>query len=685
MFQYRNILFTSLLLVSEVCLQVSCGSVNLLTNPGFEAGDTSGWTARSCTIAATTTNPHSGSYKARVYNRTATWQGIQQDIMGLISDGQSGTISGWVRLGNASSDSVAITVKQTDDSGTSYHAIKWTTGRDEFWTYLSGPFTLDVNGTLTELALYFEGPEPGVNFFVDDASLIVSGLDPNHANAQVDAVIRHQKIEGFGASGGWYENWIVAHPLKSEIYDIIFGQLGLDIYRVRNTYDISQSYIDDTEEIVAQAKASLEPDPKIMISSWSPPDYLKSEDNTKGGTLAKDANGNYKYTEFAQWWSDSLGAFAAQGIVADYVSLQNEPTVSPSWDSCHFTPAETNDYAGYNLALEALHNELSTMQNPPKLLAPETCNINRELNQNFINVIIDPNHLYGYAHHLYGDGDANEPDSYLSNMINFAEQHGDKPILQTEYHLGREDFDAAMDLAVLMHNSLAIEGVSAYLHWELFWAAPQGLVTLDWPWGSNPGYTINPIYYAFKHYSAFIHSGWRRLDTSIDTLNPRISAYISPDNDRLTVLLVNTSEDTDVELDLSFENFSIEDGNVYRTSSTQNCVLIGDFNDSAPLNLPAQSITTLALSGELVITDCQQIQDAGLNFAGDLNGNCYVDLFDIPVLTDQWLSNNPVAIPPNYSPDIYFDHRVDLPDLAVLAKDWFKCNNPQDSNCVQNW
>jgi len=605
--------------------------------------------------------------------------------MGLISDGQSCYISGFVRLGNAPSDSVAITVKQTDDSGTSYHSIKWSTGRDDFWTYLSGPFTLDVNEPLIGLDLYFEGPEPGVNFFVDDASLIVPGPDPNHANAQVDAVIRHQKIEGFGASGGWYENWLTAHPLKSEIYDIIFGQLGLDIYRIRNTYDISQGYIDNTEEIVAQAKASLEPDPKIMISSWSPPDDLKSHGDTTGGTIAKDANGNFMYTEFAQWWSESLSAFAAQGIVADYASLQNEPTVSPNWDSCSFTPAETNDYAGYNLALEALYNELSTMQSPPKLLAPETCNINRELSQNFIDALIDSNHLYGYAHHLYGDGDSNEPDSYLSNMINFAEQHGDKPILQTEYHLGREDFNAAMNLSVLMHNSLTIEGVSAYLHWELFWEVPQGLVSLDWPWGSNPGYTINPIYYAFKQYSAFIHSGWRRLDTSIDTSNPRISAYISPDNNHMTVVLINASESADVELDLSFENFSVEDGNVFRTSSTQNCALIGDFNDSVPMNLPAESITTLALSGTLIITDCQQVQDAGLNLAGDLNGNCYAELVDVPILTDQWLSTNPVAIPPNYSPDIYSDNEVNLSDFAVLANDWLNCNNPQDSNCIQNW
>jgi glucuronoarabinoxylan endo-1,4-beta-xylanase len=673
-----------LFLIAFLSLAPSYGADNILTNPGFETGTTTGWSGFGCSISAVTV-PHTGSCSCLTSNRSGTWSGPRQSILGLISDGQTCTISGWVKLQNASSDSIAITVAQNDDSDTTFHPVVWSTGYDDVWTYLSGDFTLDVNGTLTELFFYFEGPAAGVNFYVDDVSLIGTDPDPNHATAQVDAVIRHQKIEGFGASGAWYEGWLTAHPKRDEIYDVIFGELGTDIYRLRNTHDISQSNIIDSAEIIAQGEASLGRELKIMISSWTPPDYLKTDGNTVGGTLAKDANGNYKYSEFAQWWLESLDAYEANGITVEYVSMQNEPAISPLWDGCRFTPTETNEYAGYNLAFEALSNKFSTIQNPPKLLAPETLSMSKELSDNYIGNIIDSNHIYGYAHHLYGDADPNEPDNFIPKMTNFAEQYSDKPIFQTEYHLGNQNFFAAMNLAVLMHNSLAIEGVSVYMHWPLFWAEPGGLVSLEFPWGSNPGYTVNPIYYAFKHYSAFIHSGWRRLDVSNDSLNPRISAYISPDNQQMSVVLINIDPNINVELDLSFDNFSVEDGNVYRTSSTQNCELIGDFNDSAPLILPAESITTLALSGTLIITDCQQVQDAGLNLAGDLNGNCYVDLADVSVLTDQWLSTDPVAISPNYSPDIYADDKVNLLDFAVLALDWLICNNPQDANCLKTW
>jgi len=682
-------IFCICLFFATVALLSPCyGDTNLLTNPGFETGTTTGWIARSCTIGTVTSPVHDGSYSARVYNRTQTWQGIQQSIMGLISDGQSCYISGWIRLENASSDSVAITVKQTDDGGAHYHPIQWSTGRDDIWTYLSGNFTLDVNGTLTGLDLYFEGPQSGVNFFVDDVTLIGPEPDPNHAIGQIDAVIRHQEIEGFGASGAWYENWLVAHPQKNEIYDIIFGQLGLDIYRIRNTYDIDQSNIDKSAEIIAQGEASLGRDLKIMISSWSPPAYLKSDANTVNGTLVKDSNGNYKYEEFAQWWLESLIAYEANGIVAEYVNMQNEPDCLPDWDSCRFRPTETIDWAGYNLAFDALANKLKTMQNPPKLLAPETCNISRELNNHYLDKIIDSNQLYGYAHHLYGDGNSLNPDSYIPNMTNFAARYNDKPILQTEYHFGREDFAAAMDLAEIMHNSLAVEGVSAYLHWQLFWGGSMGLVTLDNPWQPDPNYTINPIYYAFKHYSAFIHSGWRRLEASIDSTSPRISAYISPDNQQLTVVLINTYTDNDVNLDLSFNNFSVEDGNVYRTSSMQNCVPAGDFNDSEPLILPAQSITTLALTGTLLPANCQEVQDFGHRLLADLDSDCYVNFEDLLIMTEHWLETAPITVfPPEHSPDVHPgpDNIVNLLDFAELAAQWLTCNDPLAMGCVSNW
>ena len=106
----------------------------------------------------------------------------------------------------------------------------------------------------------------------------------------VDVSTVYQQLEGFGASVAWYENSLITHPLDDELYDILFGELGLDIYRVRNAYDQDggAAYIYRSDRIIDEAEESLGHPIKVMISSWSPPDYLKSNGSTIGGTLKRD-------------------------------------------------------------------------------------------------------------------------------------------------------------------------------------------------------------------------------------------------------------------------------------------------------------------------------------------------------------------------------------------------------------
>jgi len=147
-----------------------------------------------------------------------------------------------------------------------------------------------------------------------------------------------------------------------------------------------------------------------------------------------------------------------------------------------------------------------------------------------------------------------------------------------------------------MHNSLVHEGVCSYFYWSLFWGEEGGLVTLDFPWQDNPGYTINPIYYAFKQYSAFTDPGWYRVEASTDSTGLRISAFKSPDANELTVAIINVS-DIDIDLTLSLGGFSPDSSGVYRTSETEHTEYTGPFDESQPLALPQQTITTISLAG----------------------------------------------------------------------------------------
>jgi len=593
-----------LLLLSSLMSARGQAVENLLVNPGFEEG-TSGWNGRGGTFSTSTVS-RSGNYSGYSTNRNFYWDGIQQSVLGKMIPGETYTISAWIKLENSSSDQIIVTIEQRDDRGTSYTRVNETTGYESRWTRLSGRFTLEAVGILTTLDVYFEGPAEGVNFYLDDVEVLGRVLEPPEppkpdATGSVNIGTVHQELEGFGASGAWYGGWLTAHPQKNEICDILFGQLGLDIYRLRNIYQLYNDWsggLNTNSEIIQAAEASLGHPIKIMISSWSPPAYLKSNESTARGTLARHPGGGYKYSEFAKWWADSLSEYARHGIHADYVNIQNEPEFLADHDSCKFTPAETSEWAGYNLAFEAVYQELaSQMTDMPKLLAPESfgCSASRA----FIDELIDPSHVYGYAHHLYADGDFDKPDSFILAMVNFSARYGDKPLFQTEYSAGGSDIESistALNLACHIHNSLVHEGVCSYFYWCLFWGEEGGLVTLDFPWQANPGYTINHIYYAFKQYSAFTDPGWHRVEASTDSSGLRISAFKNDDDTEMSVVIINVS-DVDIDLTLSLGGFSPDSSGVYRTSETEHTKYSGTFDESQPLALPPQTITTISLAG----------------------------------------------------------------------------------------
>jgi glucuronoarabinoxylan endo-1,4-beta-xylanase len=594
---YRSLFLLSILSF----VSAGYGYSNILTNPGFENG-TDGWADRNCRIETEKKMVHVGSASVKVVGRTANWQGVRQSVFNKMVNGMTYRVSGWVRLENAPSSTVILSVDQQDDSGTHYHNVVSATATDADWVQLSGDFTLDVNGTLSFLEIYFEGPPADVNFYVDDANVLGLEFVPGgkmvpvepQATVEIDTAKRHQKIEGFGASSAFYLKEFVNHQKKEQLYNLLFKELGLDILRIRNCYDINRPEFDYSVEIVKGGTAALAGNLRIMISSWSPPARLKSKGKTAGGTLAK-VDGKYVYPEFAQWWADSLSAYEKMGVKADYITLQNELNYEISYDSCNFAPAEDANMPGYDAALDAVWKKLNADigTSMPKILAPETYSLDTA--GEYIDKIDNLSCVYGYAHHLYDcSGCGATPDVYIARMKRFKSKYGDKPVFQTEFAHDPTTWKGAMNMAIMMHNCLTVEDAAAYLYWELFWGfSSQGLVMLNDPCS----FTIRPAYYAFKQYSAFIDGGWQRVEAATGNSGFRVSAYISPDSRKLTIVVINTAERTDVTAEFSIKGLSVSKGEVYRSSESENCVHISGFDKDAPLQLPAKSITTLLIFG----------------------------------------------------------------------------------------
>jgi len=160
---------------------------NLLQNPGFESG-TGGWSSwGAVTFSSSTAQFHAGSRSALVQNRTATWNGISQSLLGVLQPATNYRISAWVRLVSGGNQPVQLTIQKVDAGGTSYAAVANGTANSTGWTLLSGGYTLGVNGTLTNLTFYIEGPAIGVSFYADD--FVVEPYDwKAQANVRIEQI-----------------------------------------------------------------------------------------------------------------------------------------------------------------------------------------------------------------------------------------------------------------------------------------------------------------------------------------------------------------------------------------------------------------------------------------------------------------------------------------------------------------
>jgi glucuronoarabinoxylan endo-1,4-beta-xylanase len=422
----------------------------------------------------------------------------------------------------------------------------------------------------------------------------------------VDADTRAQTMQGFGASLAFYVNYLTDHPSKAEVYDIIFRNLGLDVLRVGNWYQTGT--VDaQTVEVVQQARASLGAAPRLVMSSWSPPASMKSNNDTKnGGTLAQQ-NGAFAYDAFGDWWASALAAYAAAGVVPDYVSVQNEPDFQATWESCRLGATETATRAGYAPALAAVSARLAGLGSPPQLLGPELASAANGRVQTYL-ASVSADSLGGIAHHLYGGGtEADGPDSYLATMQDVAASAGGKPIFMTEFGPQAPD---PLDTAWLIYNAVTVEGVSAYLYWGLVWAAPaagsppQGLVTVENPydrgsWTTTKGYIINPTFFALEHYARWIDAGWQRVGASSTADAVKASAFASPDGSRVTVVLLNTDgapHTVAVAVAAGGGPFAFTTSALYRTSGTdEQGAALGPLGGGNAVTLAPRAIVTAVL------------------------------------------------------------------------------------------
>jgi hypothetical protein len=425
----------------------------------------------------------------------------------------------------------------------------------------------------------------------------------------IDAKALRQTLVGFGASIAYTDGSIVAHPQSGPLYDLLFTEAGLDVIRLRNRYDDGgQEVLLPTSEIVAAASERLGRAPVLFMNSPSPPTALKANGsrtcagNPATCTLVALPGGGFDYAAFASYWRSSLEAYANVGIFPDYLSIQNHPNWVPPADAaleaCRFLPEQgtttvTVDgapvdiaYPGYREALAEVESAIADLPMRPQIAASETgiAGVNEFLTP------LGASAFDALAFHSYGVDPAAVDVAPLEAIRDLAGQLG-RPVLQTE--MLAEGFETA----ILIHHALTAAGASTYLQNDFVAlaadVAPLALVLL-----TEDSFEVQATYYAFSHYAKRTDPGWVRVEAPSSSPELLSSAWLSPDQTALSIVLVNSGADALVTRLVLAEDLGSRLGHsaVTRTvfDGLERGVTLGELPSDGVVRVPSRSIVTVA-------------------------------------------------------------------------------------------
>jgi len=176
---------------------------NLVANPFFEE-DASGWFGfGDPVVEASWMDAKSGSQSGYVTNRTASWQGPATSILEGATPGDVYNVFAWVSLMTGSA-TVNATVKASCPDGDQFIWVNSAQVAEGTWTLLTGDFVVP-DCDLSELTLYFEGPDANVDMFIDDVYVRMD-IEASKDEEPTDNIIINPGFEtdtaGWSAWGG---------------------------------------------------------------------------------------------------------------------------------------------------------------------------------------------------------------------------------------------------------------------------------------------------------------------------------------------------------------------------------------------------------------------------------------------------------------------------------------------------
>jgi glucuronoarabinoxylan endo-1,4-beta-xylanase len=481
-------------------------------------------------------------------------------------------------------------------------AVQLTGGHEYYFSMVSltaSAMWWDRDGGGTDL--YSGGAAYRQNSFINgskttDFSLAVTMINTNAAPTIYDCVVDwnniHQRIDGFGASSAWRSTWTANEAdmffsTNSETGTSIDGKtnfsfngIGLSLLRSRvNTNGIS-TYESSIMQM-AQARGA-----RVWSTPWSPPPIFKSNDNPNGGDFVSANNQAYA-SLLAQYVVNMKTQY---GVNIYALSVQNEPDVSQSYESCIWTAAQIDQFVPYLASALAASNVTST-----KIVAAEDEYWETNL---YATTMMDPTASTNTSIVACHDYSGSPPNDVPAQLPLYANTNAAEWETETAKLSGNGAFDPSMTDAIYwatrIHMFMTISQVNAWHYWWLISDNPDNEGLTD-----TNGIPAQRMY-VLGQYSRFVRPNNYRIDLA--NYNPYAilgTAYKDPVSGNFAIVVANTNS-TPTTQSFYFTNFTATTVTPWITSSDQSLAAqspVTVTNSTFSYVIPGMSVVTFAGAG----------------------------------------------------------------------------------------
>ncbi|TCC94338.1 glycosyl hydrolase [Pedobacter frigiditerrae] len=297
--------------------------------------------------------------------------------------------------------------------------------------------------------------------------------------------------------------------------------------------------------LIKQATATAGGKINLFVSPWSPPAWMKSNNNMlKGGTLLPAYNQSW-----ANYYVRFIQEYEKAGMPIWGLTVQNEPMATQRWESCLYSAEEERDFIKNFLGPTLQKNNMASK----KLIAWDH---NRDLiYQRASTLLEDPlaaKYIWGIGFHWYETWTGSTQN--FENLKRVNEAFPTKQLIFTEGCVEKFGFDRINDWALGERYGLSMindfnAGTTTWTDWNIL---------LDENGGPNHvgNFCFAPIhadlrtgkllytnsYYYIGHFSKFIKPGAKRIISSPSRSMLISTAFQNPDGSIAVVVMNNTDQ-----------------------------------------------------------------------------------------------------------------------------------------------